>query len=759
MRPFSIIVLLLLVSFYAKSQRVALVLSGGGAKGLAHAGVIKALEENDIPIDYVCGTSMGAIVGAYYASGYSASEIYNLSTSSNLQKLVRNIPKDKFESLFQNEEVDPSWLKLKLSIDSSFSASFGTGFLEDYFLNFELARSFAKATKISLGNFDKLFVPYRAVASEIFTEQEVVLKSGNLYEAARASMAVPFVYRPFEIDNKLLFDGGIYNNFPAEVARKEFKPDIIIGVNVASKKLKEYPYEADDDLVAESILFAILDKTDSTELENDDIFIDVDLDQYHSLEFRDAKNIAEVGYETTMKKMSLIQSKISSRRSQKELQKQRGEFFSGSSAIVFDSLVINGFTKNQFRFVRGRFNACRPLTIDDIEEGYNKIVSEDYFANVVPSYSLGQRNFFLLSGNPNPKLNGKIGGTLTSRNNSQFYIGFDLKRLRRVLTHYSLGAYTGRFYQSVNASTTVQFPGRLNLSIKPQFIYNRWNFAGTADFLSKTKSPEILDRVDYSYGLHVRFPITKKLYLNIHGSYFHNEDRFSNDNTLSSFDELDLLKLNGFKSQVRVFQSSLNFPQYPFVGKRLNLYFNYIKANADYSAGGTSLIGSYDASGMGWVKFGMEFEKYWKLGHGFSLGLGSSGSYSNQPILGTKRSTILNQTEFNPLQDTRTLILENFRGRKFMTARISNVFLISENFQLRLEGHSILHLERLQGPMANSGIYVSENWVKFAGMASAVYHSIIGPISLGINYYDQSGHQWGGLLHIGYLLFNKKSLD
>ncbi len=756
---FSILISAVLFVQSVSAQKVALVLSGGGAKGLAHAGALLALEENGIPIDYVTGTSMGALVGAFYAAGYSAKDIVSIARSDDLQNWVKNIPPKKYRYLYEEETADPSWVGVKLRIDSSFSATFRTHLSEDHFLNFSLAQKLASATQISGGDFNKLFVPYRATASEIFTEKAIVLKKGNLFEAARASMAVPFVYRPVKIHNELLFDGGIYNNFPAETAKTEFAPDIIIGINVASKKVNVYPYGKDDHLIAESLLFAILDKTDSTELSPNDIFIDVALKEYTALDFDEAKHIVKLGYKSAMSKMPEIKQKIQRRIRAEELKSRRIAFHDNSLHIQFDSLKIEGFKKNQFKYIKGRFSPKRPLYFDNIEEGYNRIVSNDYFANIFPSYEFGKKNTFSLSGNPNPGLNGKIGGTLISRNTSQLYFGLDVKRLTRVLSHHSIGIHTGRFYQSIHIKSKIQFPGRLNLSIMPEYLFNRWNYISTTDLFSQTNRPQIQDTQDTSYGVNIEVPAFRKMRLTFSSSYFRNKDKFSNKTVLVSTDTLDVLKLKGVKWQAKLHYNTLNFRQYAFSGEKLRFYTTYIRAKDNYKPGNTSNLSTYQHQNPSWVRLGLELEKYFKISDNYRIGLSSHSIFSTQPALATLRATELNQAGFFPLQDSKTLVLENFRGRKFSTVGVKNIFLLSDKAHLRLEGYSLYHYELLQGNPGSAAQYKAEGQLRLSGTAGAVYHSIIGPISFSVNYYDQPEHRWGAILHIGYLLFNRKSLE
>src|SRR4051812_9871141 len=213
------------------AQKVGLVLSGGGAKGLAHIGVLKALEENNIPVDYIVGTSMGGVIGGMYAAGYSPSEIEKIARTLEFQDWVNGRISGEYQYYYSKREPNASWLSLKLMMDTSFNASLKSDLINDVPMNFALAEMLAHPVAKAKYNFDSLLVPFRCLAADIFTQEAIVLKQGSLAHALRATLTVPFFYRPIKIDGKYLFDGGVYNNFPVDVAREEFHPDLVIGVN------------------------------------------------------------------------------------------------------------------------------------------------------------------------------------------------------------------------------------------------------------------------------------------------------------------------------------------------------------------------------------------------------------------------------------------------------------------------------------------------------------------------------------------------
>ncbi len=217
-------------------EKIGLVLSGGGVSGMAHIGVIKALEENEIPIDFITGTSAGAFIGAMYACGYSAKEMETFILSEDYQKQVYGILKDNQRFYFREKDYNSSLINLEFSKDSLFFRSLPINLISPALLDFSLMKFFSTVNS-SMSNdkkFDSLFVPFRCVASDVANKKSVIFSDGDLNKAVRASMTYPFYLNPINVDGTLYYDGGLYNNFPSDVMYNDFNPDYIIGSNVSS---------------------------------------------------------------------------------------------------------------------------------------------------------------------------------------------------------------------------------------------------------------------------------------------------------------------------------------------------------------------------------------------------------------------------------------------------------------------------------------------------------------------------------------------
>ncbi len=230
--PYILLSLLLLQNIALADQKpkIGLVLSGGGGRGGAHIGVLETLDEMNIPVDIVVGTSMGAVVGALYASGYSGTEIKNKLTSLNWDHILRNIP-NRDDLYFRRKRDDDIFLYKGIMGYHAGSILFPTGIVQgqELYQNFKLLTLSNKPST----DFNHLPIPYAAIASDIVTGEKVILRDGDLASAMLASMSVPGVFAPVKINGQLLIDGGVTSNLPIEVA-KNMGADIIIAVDVGT---------------------------------------------------------------------------------------------------------------------------------------------------------------------------------------------------------------------------------------------------------------------------------------------------------------------------------------------------------------------------------------------------------------------------------------------------------------------------------------------------------------------------------------------
>ncbi len=766
MKQHYLLILFIFISISAQAQKVGLVFSGGGAKGIAHVGVLKALEENDIPIDYIVGTSMGGIVGGCYAAGMSPEQIEQLVLSKEFQRLINGIPEPGFNSFYHRNDDTPQFLKLNLGLDSTFNFQFNTTIANDVFLNFGLAEKMAQASAISNNNFDSLFIPFRVVTADIFTQHEVILSNGQLSDALRATQSVPFFYGPIRVDGKYLFDGGVYNNFPVDVLQNEFSPDVIIGSNVSSKIYNEYPYGQDEKLISRSLILMLLDKSDPTRIPANGIYIQPDLTGLGVYDFSRAKAMVDSGYAQTMRQMAEIKQKIIPRQTREEVSQERSAFNSRSFPFIFEGLRFKNFTSNNRGYLRRIFkvNNKKPKTLffSQIKEGYYKLVSEEYFSNTYPNILFdGENKKFTLQLTKRPQQNFQVdfGGVMATRAVSNLYLGLNFFRFNRTLTHFYLGAQTGNFYKMAEAKMRVDFP--FQFYIEPYVSYDGKNYLQNDDVLNSVSSPTlptVLKRINRKYSLRVGLPAGNFFKSVFQFESFSNIDRYINGNLFISTDLLDELRLNGFKTGFTVFSNTLNRKQYASSGKAFTLSANYFHTKTDYEPGTTSVQNAPSKSTYQWFRARITAEHYFGTAT-YKPGYYVEAVFSNQPVFQNYFGTIINAPAFSPMQDSPTLLLQNFRSFNYIAGGMRNVFTIIPKLDIRAEAYLFMPIDYIQETNQEANITRNFSKVYFAGATTLVYHSIIGPVALSANYYDDAENQFGFLVHVGFLLFNKHSLE
>jgi len=745
------------------SQKVGLVLSGGAAKGIAHVGVLKALEENEIPIDFITGTSMGGIVGGCYAAGMSPAQIEEIVLSKEFLQWINGQLEDGNNYYFTRDDVDASFLRLNLSLDSSFSILFNTSLASDLSLNFALAEKLAQPSAIARNNFDSLFVPLRVIASDIFTQTAVSLGSGALSDALRATQTVPFFYNPIRIDGKYLFDGGVYNNFPVDVMEQTFKPDVVIGSNVSSKIYNEYPFGEDDKLIARSLLYMLLNKSDPSDISASGVYIQPNLTGYTSFDFAKARALIDSGYVQTLRQIEEIKNKVSTRITCEAVAEARNKFNNKSAPLLVDHIEFEGFNIRQQKYINRFFKSGkRPLTFNEVKSGFYRLVSEDYFKNLYPGFSFNQanQNFnFMLSRRPQNNFPVDFGGSIATRGISHIYLGMNYYHFNRTLTHANLSFYLGNFYKSAQAKARIDIPNRGIYYLEPYATVNTWDFLQGRDLFRRKTNPTALSRIDRKVGADFAIPFGKNYKLSLGGAYINNRDQYVNSPVLISTDTLDVLRLNGFRGEINVSSNTLNRKQYASAGRNFVMSLNLFRLNEKLVPGNTSILSETQSQPRNWLRARVTLEQYFKKGF-YSSGYLFDGVISNQPVFSNYQGSIISAPGFNPMQDSRTLLLENFRAYNYIAGGWRNVFTLRKSLDFRLEGYLFKPFEALV-PGQNQEVTLSRDLTKiyFAATAGWVLHSSVGPISLSVNYYDDAQNELGVLLHVGYLLFNKASTD
>ncbi len=277
----------------ADRPKIGLVLSGGGARGAAHVGVLKVLEENQIPIDYIAGTSFGAIVGGLYASGYTAEELEAILASIDWEETLSSDAIRTKKSFRRKKDDIGFQIKFKVGFEDG-ELKLPSSLITPNNLRLTLAELVNARTDVQ--NFDHLAVPFRAVATDLENGDEVVLKDGNLASAMVASMTVPALFPPVELNGKLLVDGGTANNIPVNVAR-DMGAEILIVVDISEPLLKKDQIESFADVIDQLSMLQSnkISEAQIASLSDQDVFLRPDLSDIGFIDFENSMSAIPKG--------------------------------------------------------------------------------------------------------------------------------------------------------------------------------------------------------------------------------------------------------------------------------------------------------------------------------------------------------------------------------------------------------------------------------------------------------------------------------
>ena len=764
LRNLAAVGLLLALTLNASAQKVGLVLSGGGAKGLAHVGVLKQLEKNHIPIDYIVGTSMGAIVGGMYAAGYSPAEIETVVLSSEFQRWTSGKPLENKTFNFATTEPSPASLRLGVALDSSFKARVSTNLVNDLNLNLALAKLLAPAGASSGYDFDKLFVPFRCLTSEVFTRQQVVQRKGNLSDAVRNSMTFPLAFRPIRnLDGKYYFDGALYNNFPTNVMKKEFNPDVIIGVNVGDVAFKKYPKD-DDAQLAATILFLGTSVADTLSVGANGIFIQPDLTGLGAGDFDRVKTLIAKGDTATQGKLDLIKLRIARREDTLLLQARRRKFQGQAPTPRFVGVEVRGLNPRQNEYAANFFRRSgSTYSLDDLEEGYYRLASDDFFRNIYPRirYDEAKKGYiFSVDAQRNNNVTTEVGFVLSNRPLDNLYFGIEYRYLRRQLFTATADVSLGRFYNGAHGSFRISVPASIPFFVEPAITYNQWDYQNTGGLLGRDVLSTQVRQQDTKLGVQVGLsPAYRSRYL-IDAGAFRTHDDYTNATEIKSGDVLDKTIFQGFTVALRTSRNTLNENQYPTAGKQYTYSVRGVSGNANYTPGSTSELPDQERHHQ-WLVVKGTIERYFALkGDRRAWGYFAEAVASGQGTFSTYRSSITPAPVFAPLADSRTLFLDSYRTGRYGAVGLRYSQPLLGKLEWRTEVFSHLNFqvfERLddQRALRSRGF----DRPRITASTGLIFRTPIGPLALHARYYDdpQGGFAiWG---HLGFLLFRSRALE
>ena len=368
-----LLILLPWLAFGQKQPKVGLVLSGGGAKGFAHVGVLKELEKAGVQIDYIGGTSMGSIIGGMYAAGYSPNQIEVFIKNADFNALVQDKIPRREKTFFEKTYVEKHTFSLPLEkgkIHLPLGLSKGQNTLN------LLTEIFSPVDNVT--DFSKLPIPFYCVATDLETGKEVVLEKGSIPLAIRASSSFPTLLNPVEVDGKLLVDGGVVNNFPVDLMRTK-DVDIVIGVDVQGKLSEKENLTSVDEIIKQIINFQMYRETDK-QIDLVNIYIKPKVTDYSVTSFGKKQEIVDYGSREA-RKFSKAFENIAKQQTNK---RKHTEARLKTNKFLVDRIVINGNKNYSNNYILGKLQLVEGDSVSyaDISKKINTLSATNNFERI-----------------------------------------------------------------------------------------------------------------------------------------------------------------------------------------------------------------------------------------------------------------------------------------------------------------------------------------------------------------------------------------
>jgi NTE family protein len=737
------------------SQKVGLVLSGGGAKGAVHIGIIKALEDNDIPIDYITGTSIGAIVGSLYASGYSPEEMLDLFLSENFYYWQTGKVEEEYQYYFRKSPNKPDFVKFMVPLDSLKinQSLLPNNLVNPIQMNQAFMQLYAQANAHCKGDFSKLFIPFLCVASDVFRKEPIFFKNGDLGDAVRASMTFPLVFKPIYMDSVPLFDGGIYDNFPVNPMKKNFRPDFIIGSTVTGKKAKKMEEMNMYDLLENMIM----QKPDYKVNPNEGIIMNFTLDNINLLDFYKSQTLYDIGYETASKMIDSIKAKVNRRMSLKELEQKRKAYKSKLPSLIFNKIYISGVNEEQQSYIESQINRDddNHFTIEDFKKLYFRLLSNPKIKEIMPHavWNPDTKIFDLyLDIQIKNEIMIAFGGNISSMSTNQLYLGLGYQSLTNFSSSLNLDMQVGNIFTGVSMSGKIELQGSIPLDITGQITHNSWNyFESEKLFIDTDISMFIRQRETYG-KLGLGLPFVNKARMDFVSGYGILEDKYYQDKSYEDYFDKSIYKLFSFGIFYR--KNTQDAKQYPIYGHDHHVFAQYISGYESFTpAKGMSQDKQYQS----WIQIDASIYNLHAINSKFNWGYKVQGVLSSKNFLDNYTASVLQAPAYTPTLHSQIVFNEAFRANQFIAGGIIPIWKINSTFHVRGDFHGFLPIYPLFKD-ANKKAYYGNLFTHPAYLSeiSLVTQLPFMSISLFANYYSFPKNNWNFGLNIGYLIFSSK---
>ena len=753
------ILLTLFLPFAMCAQKVGVVMSGGGARGLAHIGVIKVLEENNIPIDFVAGTSMGAIVAALYAMGYTPDEMIALMKTDDFKRWYTGTMDQDYMYYFKKNKDVPDMLSIHFSFkDSLRIVPPQANIVNATPMNFGFLETFSGSTAACKGNFNDLMVPFRCVASDIYNKREVVFSKGDLGDAVRASMTYPFFFRPIKVDSVLMYDGGLYNNFPSDVMQREFNPDIIIGSIVSDNPT--VPEEKD---IMSQVENLVISRSDYSLPKEKGIVINMHVKGINLLDFHKIDNITKLGYTHAANLADSIKRRVTRREGNDSLAMRRARFKQRIPPMVFNEVVVHGIGKDKEKGITKEFQKeDERFTFERSKRGYYSLVSSDIIENVIPHATYNEQDSAYalhLDVSINPPFTLKMGAGISTDISNQIYFGLHYRNIKSHSKEFILDGQLGKVYNNVETSGRIDFHSEIPMSLKFIGSYSTIDYYNMRYLFSKENSIALNRNREVFAKMKLVLPFLNRKKAEIGIGVAGIKDEYMPSSILNlEKPEFDSNRLNLFSSFLRLEGNTLNAKVFPTAGIHEVLSANFLigqeKYNGNIEVGNSTLDQS-------WLQICYTRRDHFKIAPSLTLGTYLQLYYSTRRLSKTYQATMMQAGAFTPTLTGLFNYDPKFRANQYIAGGVTPIIKLNSFIQIRPSFYAFMPYRAILENPDGTASYSKKRLDTFeyiADITAAVRLSKIS-VSAFINYYSSHKANVNLGLTLGWFMFNERFIE
>lgn len=757
----SLLLLLLLATIPSTlaAQKVGLVMSGGGARGIAHIGVIKVLEENNIPIDYVAGTSMGAIVAALYSMGYTPDEMIGIMKSEDFQRWYTGTMDQNYMFFFKKNRDVPDLLSIHFDIKDSLHIVTPTvNLVNTTPMNLGFMEIFAGATANCKNDFDNLMVPFRCVAADAHNKQQIIFSEGDLGDAVRASMSYPFFFKPIKRDSVLLYDGGLYNNFPHDVMERDFAPDVIIGSVVSDNP----PLPSERDIMSQ-VENLIMGRSDYNLPAEKGIMLNMHIKGVKLLDFHKIDDVTNAGYSYATEFIDSIAGRVERRKDSTQLAQQRREFRASTPELIFNRVVVTGVSKEQERSIIREFQKeDETFDYDKCKRGYYSLMSGNVIEEIIPHaiYSDTDSAYTLhLDVKVNPRFTFKLGAGVSTNISNQIYFGLHYRNLNNHFKEFILDGQLGKVYNNIQLSERINFLSDLPISLNFIGSYSTFDYYNMKYLFSKENSVALNHQREVFAKMKLAFPFLnhKKAEFSIGVADIKDEYMPTSivDLDMPNFDRNDITLFGG---NIKFEGNTLNAKVFPNRGSYESLTAGFYIGKEKYRG---AIKFANNEQHQSWLQISYTRRDHIRLSSKLTLGTHLHLYYSTRRLSKTYQATMMQAGAFTPTMNSIFNYDPKFRANQFVAGGVTPILSLNSFIQIRPSIYAFAPYRMIKENANGTASYSRKRFNDFQYIfdvtAVAKFSNI--SVSAFVNYYSSHKSSVNIGLTLGWFMFNERFFE